>query len=160
MSDARDLGWMLKVEKEAKRSEVAAESRRLQDSLTDSAIRAGSEVFWRQLLQELRGVVDGFPRLRMNGSVSAQLAQGAEWHCRIEARSESLRPKSLYYDLFYRPGGEIIRVSSSNGDLLSLSFCISEGKVCLRVPARSHPANPAQAAEYLGRRMIEAVKPD
>jgi hypothetical protein len=154
MTDSPVPEWIKRIKREQDEQKAAAKQSPQQTALAAKTIQAGGPVFWTQLLQELQITVDSLPLIGIRAHLS-DLRSNLELSCRIEMSRESNFPGHTYVNLFYAPGGSVIRCHPLDAPAFILEFGVHIGQLML-YDGSVHLSAP-EAAKHLTESMVEKL---
>ncbi|MGA2150523.1 MAG: hypothetical protein ABSH49_36865 [Bryobacteraceae bacterium] len=122
-------------------------------------IRQESPEFWKQLLEKLAlQVAFLHEAFGLDGSMNTSDSANGEILCSIDISWHTASPRTMYVNLFYRPGGSVIRYWPQFGEPADLPFGVVKDELVLFVKPQYF--NSEQAATQFVRDMVRIVKPD
>jgi hypothetical protein len=111
--------------------------------------------FWKQLIKELQITVDNLPLIGLTGTVSS-VGSAAEEGYQIAVSRPTVFPAMTYTNVFYKPGGPIVRLHPLDESSSNLIFGIADDKVSLWSGASA--MTPEKAAEFIVEPMAVRLK--
>lgn len=151
--------WMrtAKVNNELREAQA---QRALQERLNaELKVQSGGPAYWKDLVEKLdsqaRFLKEAFG---VEGRVETTQPSNGESQCSIYVNAVGVLPRSYLINLFYRPGGCVIRFHPQTGGGGEFGFVFVNEKVSLSVSGNYLP--PEDAATWLIRLALANVKPE
>ena len=154
ISDSRAPEWIVRIKREQDEQKAAAKRSPQQAALAAKTIQTHGPGFWAQLLQELQITVDSLPLIGIHAHLS-DLRTNPELSCRIEISRKSNFPGHTYVNLFYAPGGSVIRCQPLDAPAFILEFAVHIGQLMLY--DGSFHLSAQEAAKHLTEFMIDKL---
>jgi hypothetical protein len=159
MDDSLMPDWMKRAKEASDLREAVAANAATEHVIAQMKVTNEGPAYWKELTEKL-GFHAGFLQkaFGLNGTANVSDSHGGEVLCRVDVNLHALVPKSAYVNLFYRPGGSLVRCHAPFGGGGDFRLGVVDGKVILMCGGEYR--NPEQAASYIIEGLVRTVKPD
>ncbi len=151
--------WMKRAKESRELERARADSASKDHTIAQMKVQNDGPLFWKDLVEKLTIQKEFLPSaFGLNGSVNVSESHGGEMLCRVDVARHGLTPRSGYINLFYRPGGSIIRCHSQSGTAGDVGLGVVDGKVILILAGEYR--DPEQSASWFIQELVRQVKPE
>jgi hypothetical protein len=151
--------WMKRAKEASDLREATAANTAKAHAIAQMKVVNDGPTYWKEMVQKL-GIQAEFLQkaFGLAGTMNVSDGHGGEILCRVDVNLYALMPKSAYVNLFYRPGGSVVRYHPQFGGGGDYPFDVVDDKVILMCGGEYR--NPEQAASYIIEGLVRTVKPD
>lgn len=138
--------WMKQAEAKRELAQAKTDIKEKGRIIAEMKIAQEGPSFWKDLLEKLAIRIEFLPKVhpKIQGRMSRGHGEGGEFFCRLDIGLRDVIPEVRHVNMYYRPGGSVIRYWPDVGKHSDLLFCLTAekgGSSWMSVRSRTPPNN-------------------